>query len=152
VQVLADLVSVLNEIFDKLSPEEMNSRIRLAEWRPLINLLHFLKRTSDQQNFSLVAVLEHSSEFDASSLCSVTGKVEEMLSQQQTNQPDDVAVAFLFSFICVPAKDTISGFPDLLAVVKTHFPYHLPFLSSILYLQHDYLAKIVGCWANMFFL
>jgi nucleolar pre-ribosomal-associated protein 1 len=152
VQVLADLIgAVLNERFNKFSAEEMNSRIRLAEWRPLINLLHFLKRTSDQQNFSLFAVLEQSSEFDASSLCFVTGKVEEMLSQQQTNQPDDVAAAFLFSVICAPAKDIISGFPDLLAVVKTHFPYHLAFLSSVLYLQRDYLAKIAGFWPDMFF-
>ncbi|KAK3141459.1 hypothetical protein QOZ80_4BG0334220 [Eleusine coracana subsp. coracana] len=81
VQLLRDLIgAVLNERFEKFSSEEMNSRIRLAEWRPLINLLHFLRRTSDQQSCSLFAALEHSSEFYANSLSSVTGKVEEMLN------------------------------------------------------------------------
>ncbi|KAL6651997.1 hypothetical protein ACP70R_010922 [Stipagrostis hirtigluma subsp. patula] len=151
VQLLPYLIGVvLNETFDKFSPEEMNSRIYLAEWRPLIDMQHFLRRISDQQNGSLFTTLEHYVEFDANSLCSVTTKVEEMLSQQQTNSPDDVAAAFLFSIICATPKDIIDGFPDLLAVVKTHFPSHLAFLSSVLFLQHDYLAKVASCWPDKF--
>ncbi|GJN26397.1 hypothetical protein PR202_gb14324 [Eleusine coracana subsp. coracana] len=150
VQLLRDLIgAVLNERFEKFSSEEMNSRIRLAEWRPLINLLHFLRRTSDQQSCSLFAALEHSSEFYANSLSSVTGKVEEMLSEQQSNSLDDVATTFLFSVLCAPPKDIISGFSNILAVVKKHFPCHLAFLSSVLYLQHDYLAKVASCWPDM---
>ncbi|XP_062220395.1 LOW QUALITY PROTEIN: uncharacterized protein LOC133919867 [Phragmites australis] len=151
VQLLPDLVSaVLNERFNKFSSEEMNSRIYLSEWRPLINMLHFLSRISDRQNYSMFTMLEHSSEFDANSLYSVTRKVEEMLSTHQTNSPDDVSTAFLFSIICAPPKDIIGGFPDLLDVMKTHFPSHLAFLSSVLFLQHDYLAKVASCWPNMF--
>ncbi|CAN6250215.1 unnamed protein product [Urochloa humidicola] len=150
-QLLSDLIgAVLNERFDKFSSEEMNSVINLAEWRPLTTMLHFLRRISNKQT-SLFTTLGHSSEFDGSSLCSVSREVEEMLNQEQTNSPDDVATAFLFSIICAPPKDIISDFPDLLHVVKTHFPSHLAFLSSILFLQHDYLAKVASCWPDIFF-
>jgi len=151
-QLLSDLIgAVLNERFDKFSSEEMNSSIYLAEWRPLTTMLHFLKRISSQHTYSLFTTVEHSSGFDGNSLCSVSRKVEEMLNQEQTNSPDDVATAFLFSIICAPPKDIISDFPDLLDVVKTHFPSHLAFLSSVLFLQHDYLAKVASCWPDIFF-
>ncbi|TVU16117.1 hypothetical protein EJB05_39668 [Eragrostis curvula] len=149
VRLLRDLISaVLNERFDKFSSEEMNSMACLAEWRPLINLLHFV-RISDQHNYNLFATLEHFPEFDSNSLCSVTEKVEEMLSQRQTDSADDVATAFVYSVVCAPTKDIISGFPDLLAVLKTHFPCHMAFLSSVLYQQHDYLAKLLSYWPDM---
>ncbi|CAN6236303.1 unnamed protein product [Urochloa humidicola] len=152
VQLLSDLIgAVLNERFDKFSSEEMESSIYLAEWRPLTTMLHFLRRISNKQTYSLFTTLGHSSEFDGNSLCSVSRKVEEMLNQEQTNSPDDVATAFLFSIICAPPKDIISDFPDLLHVVKTHFPSHLAFLSSVLFLQHDYLAKVASCWPDIFF-
>jgi len=152
VQLLSYLIgAVLNERFDKFSSEEMKSSIYLAEWRPLTTMLHFLKRFSSQHTYSLFTTVEHSSEFDGNSLCSVSRKVEEMLNQEQTNSPDDVATAFLFSIICAPPKDIISDFPDLLDVVKTHFPSHLAFLSSVLFLQHDYLAKVASCWPDIFF-
>ncbi|CAL4912422.1 unnamed protein product [Urochloa decumbens] len=151
VQLLSDLIgAVLNERFDKISSEEMNSWIYLAEWRPLTTMLHLLRRISNKKTCSLFTTLGHSSEFDGNSLCSVSRKVEEMLNQEQTNSPDDVATAFLFSVICAPPKDIISDFPDLLHVVKTHFPSHLAFLSSVLFLQHDYLAKVASCWPDIF--
>ncbi|OQU82370.1 hypothetical protein SORBI_3006G221600 [Sorghum bicolor] len=152
VHLLPDLIgTVLNERFDKFSSQELNSRIYLAEWRPLINMLHFLRRISDQQNYSLFNTPEHSPEFDGNSLCSVSRQVEEMLNQEQTNSLDDVATAFLFSIICAPTKDVISAFPDLLDVVKTRFPSHVAFLSSVLFLQHDYLAQVASCWPDIFF-
>jgi nucleolar pre-ribosomal-associated protein 1 len=95
--------------------------------------------------------MEHSSEVHSSSLSSVSRKVEEMLSQHHTNLPDDVATSFLFSIMCAPPEDIICSFPELLDVVKTHFPFHLQFLSSVLYLQHDYLAKVASCFPDMFF-
>ncbi|RCV36782.1 hypothetical protein SETIT_8G009000v2 [Setaria italica] len=152
VHLLSDLIgAVLNERFDKFSSEEMNSLIYLAEWRPLITMLHFLRRISNQHTHSLFTTLVHSPEFGGNSLCSVSRKVEEMLNQEQTSSLDDVATAFLFSIICAPPKDIISDFPDLLDVVKTYFPYHLAFLSSVLFLQHDYLAKVASCWPDIFF-
>ncbi|KAL6844553.1 hypothetical protein ACP4OV_026226 [Aristida adscensionis] len=152
VQLLPYLIGVvLNEKFDKFTSEEMNSTIYLAEWRPLIDMQHFLRRISDEQNYSLLTKLDHSSEFDTNSLRSVTKRLEEMLTQEQTNSLDDVATAFLFSIICAPPKDIINGFPDLLTFVKKHFPSHLAFLSSVLFLQHDYLAKVASCRPDMFF-
>ncbi|CAD6259532.1 unnamed protein product [Miscanthus lutarioriparius] len=152
VHLLPDLIgTVLNERFDKFSSQELNSRIYLAEWRPLTNMLHFLRRISYQQNYSLFNMPEHSPEFDGNSLCSVSRQVEEMLNQEQTNSLDDVATAFLFSIICAPPKDVIGAFPDLLDVVKTRFPSHVAFLSSVLFLQHDYLAKVASCWPDIFF-
>ncbi|CAD6259524.1 unnamed protein product [Miscanthus lutarioriparius] len=152
VHLLPDLIgTVLNERFDKFSSQELNSRIYLAEWRPLTNMLHFLRRISYQQNYSLFNTPEHSPEFDGNSLCSVSRQVEEMLNQEQTNSLDDVATAFLFSIICAPPKDVIGAFPDLLDVVKTRFPSHVAFLSSVLFLQHDYLAKVASCWPDIFF-
>ncbi|CAM0945583.1 unnamed protein product [Alopecurus aequalis] len=151
-QLLHDLIeAILNERFDKFSSEEIQSRTYFAEWRPLINLLHILKSISDQQSTSLFTTMEHSSELHSSSLSSVSRKVEEMLSQQHNNLPDDVATAFLFSIMCAPLEDIVHSFPELLDVVKTHFPSHLQFLSSVLYLQHDYLAKIASCCPDMFF-
>jgi nucleolar pre-ribosomal-associated protein 1 len=45
VHLLPDLIgTVLNERFDKFSSRELNSRIYLAEWRPLTNILHSLRR------------------------------------------------------------------------------------------------------------
>ncbi|KAF8651235.1 hypothetical protein HU200_063482 [Digitaria exilis] len=152
VQLLSDLIgAVLTERFDKFSSEEMSSLIYLAEWRPLTTMLHFMRTISNQQTYSMFTTLGHSSEFDGNSLCSVSRKVEEILNQEQTNSPDDVATAFLFSIICAPPKDIISDFPDLLDVVKTHFPSHLAFFSSVLFQQHDYLAKVSSCWPDIFF-
>uniref|UniRef100_R7WB51 Nucleolar pre-ribosomal-associated protein 1 N-terminal domain-containing protein n=1 Tax=Aegilops tauschii TaxID=37682 RepID=R7WB51_AEGTA len=48
-------------------------------------------------------------------------------------------------------QDIICSFPELLDVVKTHCPSHMQFLSSVLYLQHDYLAEIATCWPDIFF-
>uniref|UniRef100_A0ACD5ZGX9 Uncharacterized protein n=1 Tax=Avena sativa TaxID=4498 RepID=A0ACD5ZGX9_AVESA len=145
-QLLLDLIgAILNERFDKFSSEEIQSRSYFAEWRPLINLLHILRSISDQQSTSLFTTMKHSSELHSSSLSSVSTKVEEMLSQHHTNLPDGVATAFLFSIMCAPPEDIIRSFPELLDVVKTHFPSHLQFLSSVLYLQHDYLAKVASC-------
>ena len=77
VQLLSYLIgAVLNERFDKFSSEEMKSSIYLAEWRPLTTMLHFLKRFSSQHTYSLFTTVEHSSEFDGNSLCSVSRKVE----------------------------------------------------------------------------
>jgi nucleolar pre-ribosomal-associated protein 1 len=81
----------------------------------------FLRKNSDQQNYSLFNTLEHSPEFDGNSLCSVSRQVEEFLNQKQTNSLDDVATTFLFSIICAPLIDVISSFLDLLDLVKTHF-------------------------------
>jgi nucleolar pre-ribosomal-associated protein 1 len=151
-QLLLDLIgAILNERFDKFSSEEIQSRTYFAEWRPLINLLHIFRGISDQQSTSLFMTVEHSSEHHSSSLSSVSRKVEEMLSQHHTNLPDDVATAFLFSILCAPPEDIIRSFPELLDVVKTHFPSHLQFLSSVLYLQQDYLAKVASCCPDMFF-
>ena len=151
-QLLLDLTgAILNERFDKFSSEEIQSRTYFSEWRPLINLLHILKSISGQQSTSLFTTMEHSSELHSSSLSSVSRKVEEMLSQHNTNLPDDVATAFLFSIMSAPPEDIIRSFPELLDVVKTHFPSHLQFLSSVLYLQHDYLAKVASCCPDMFF-
>ncbi|WVZ87214.1 hypothetical protein U9M48_033889 [Paspalum notatum var. saurae] len=150
--LLPDLIgAVLNERFDKFSSEEMISRVYFAEWRPLTNMLHFLRRISDRQNIFLFTTTGHSSECDGKSLCSVSRKVEEMLNQDQTNLQDDVAAAFLFSIVCAPPEDVMGGFPDLLDVVKKCFPSHLAFLSSVLFLQHDYLAKVASCWPDTFF-
>ncbi|XP_020164344.1 uncharacterized protein [Aegilops tauschii subsp. strangulata] len=151
-QLLLDLIgAVLNQRFDIFSPEELQSRIYLAEWRPFINLLHISRNISDQQNSSLFTAAEHSSELHSNSLSSVIRKVQEMLSQQHTNLPDDVATAFLFSIMCAAPQDIICSFPELLDVVKTHCPSHMQFLSSVLYLQHDYLAEIATCWPDIFF-
>lgn len=150
--LLPDLIStVLNERFDKFSSQELNSRIYLAEWRPLTNMLHFLTRISDQQNYSPFTMPGHSPEFDGNSLSSVSRKVQEMLNQEQSNSLDDVATAFLFSIICSSPNDVIGAFPDILDVVKSRFPSHLAFLSSVLFQQHDYLAKVASCWPDMFF-
>jgi nucleolar pre-ribosomal-associated protein 1 len=152
VHLLSDLIgAVLNEKFDKFSSEEMNSLIYLAEWRPLTTMLHFLRRISNQHTHSLFTTLSHSSEFGGNSLCSVSRKVEEMLNQEQTSSPDDVATAFLFSIICAPPKDIISDFPDLIDVLNTHFPSSLAFLSSVLFLHHDYLAKVASFWPDILF-
>ncbi|KAI4965328.1 hypothetical protein ZWY2020_054798 [Hordeum vulgare] len=129
---------------------ELHSRIYIAEWRPLMNLLHISRSISDQQSSSLFTAVEHSSELHSNSLSSVIRKVQEMLSQQHTNLPDDVA-AFLFSIMCAAPQEIICSFPELLDVVKTHFPSHMQFLSSVFYLQHDYLAEIATCWPDIFF-
>uniref|UniRef100_A0A0E0DIM3 Nucleolar pre-ribosomal-associated protein 1 N-terminal domain-containing protein n=1 Tax=Oryza meridionalis TaxID=40149 RepID=A0A0E0DIM3_9ORYZ len=152
VLLLPDLVgTILNERLSKFSSEEINSRICFAEWRPLMYLLHILRSISDQKSSSLFSTLEHSSEVYANSLCSVTRTIEEMSNQQPTNLPDDVATSFLYSVICAPPDDVISSFPKLLHVLKTHFPFNLPFLSSVLFLQHDYLAKVASYCPDMFF-
>jgi nucleolar pre-ribosomal-associated protein 1 len=40
--LLPDLIgTVLKERFDKFSSQELNSRIYLAEWRLLTNMVHF---------------------------------------------------------------------------------------------------------------
>lgn len=151
-QLLLDLIgAVLNQRFDNFSSEELHSRIYIAEWRPLMNLLHISRSISDQQSSSLFTAVEHSSELHSNSLSSVIRKVQEMLSEQHTNLPDDVAAAFLFSIMCAAPQDIICSFPELLDVVKTHFPSHMQFLSSVLYLQHDYLAEIATCWPDIFF-
>jgi nucleolar pre-ribosomal-associated protein 1 len=152
VLLLPDLVgTILNERLGKFSSEEINSRICFAEWRPLMYLLHILRSISDQKSSSLFSTLEHSSEVYGNSLCSVTRTIEEMSNQQPTNLPDDVATSFLYSVICAPPDDVISSFPKLLHVLKTHFPSNLPFLSSVLFLQHDYLAKVASYCPDMFF-
>uniref|UniRef100_A0A0E0KVH8 Nucleolar pre-ribosomal-associated protein 1 N-terminal domain-containing protein n=1 Tax=Oryza punctata TaxID=4537 RepID=A0A0E0KVH8_ORYPU len=152
VLLLPDLVgTILNERLSKFSSEEINSRICFAEWRPLMYLLHILRSISDQKSSSLFSTLEHSSEVYANSLCSVTRTIEEMSSQQPTNLPDDVATSFLYSVICAPPDDVIGSFPKLLHVVKTHFPPNLPFLSSVLFLQHDYLVKVASYCPDMLF-
>uniref|UniRef100_A0A0D9W9S3 Nucleolar pre-ribosomal-associated protein 1 N-terminal domain-containing protein n=1 Tax=Leersia perrieri TaxID=77586 RepID=A0A0D9W9S3_9ORYZ len=152
VLLLPDLVvTILNERLSKFSSEEINSKVCFAEWRPLIYLLHILRSISNQKSSSLFSTLEHSSEVYANSLCSVTRTIEEMSSQQPTNLPVDVATAFLYSVICAPPDDVISTLPGLLHVVKTHFPSNLPFMSSVLYLQHDYLAKVASYFPDMFF-
>uniref|UniRef100_J3M1K9 Nucleolar pre-ribosomal-associated protein 1 N-terminal domain-containing protein n=1 Tax=Oryza brachyantha TaxID=4533 RepID=J3M1K9_ORYBR len=152
VLLLPDVVgNILNERLSKFSSEEINSRICFAEWRPLIYLMHILRSISDQKSSSLFSTLVHPSELHANSLCSVTRTVKEMSSQHPTNLPDDVATSFLYSIICAPQDDVIRNFPELLHVVKTHFPSNLPFLSSILFLQHDYLAKVATCCPDIFF-
>lgn len=151
-QLLLDLIgAILNERFDKFSSEEIHSRIYFAEWRPLVDLLHISRSFSDQRSLSFLNTRELSSELHSNSLSSVTRKVQEMLSQPNTNLPDDVATAFLFSILCAPLEDIIRSFPDIIDVMKTQFPSHLQFLSSVLFLQHDYLAKIASCWPDMFF-
>ncbi|KAG8070074.1 hypothetical protein GUJ93_ZPchr0006g41040 [Zizania palustris] len=152
VHLLPNLIgTILNERVSLFSSDEIKSRICFAEWRPLIYLLHILRSISDQIIPSLFNTLEHSYEFYSNSLCSVTKTIKEMSYQQPTNLPDDVATAFLYSVICAPPDDVISSFPELLHVMKIHFPSHLPFLSSVLFLQHDYLAKVASCCPDMFF-
>ncbi|OAY67542.1 Nucleolar pre-ribosomal-associated protein 1 [Ananas comosus] len=144
------LLANLDYFEDKLSEDE-DFEISLCEWRPLKNLLCFARSILNQQSCNLFPVSENTTKGHESSLSSVLSKVQEFLDQGHANELAETGTALSFSVICATPEDVMENFPLLLTVTKHYFNSYLPFLSSIFFLEPEYLAKASIRWPDMFF-
>ncbi|XP_072970894.1 uncharacterized protein [Typha angustifolia] len=150
--ILPGLINlVLTEKFKDCLSEDEDSQVSLCEWRPLKNLLRFSRRIIDQQSCNLFHLSEIASEGHESSLSTVIDRVQEFVHKGHSIALAGVATAFAFSIICAPPEDLIENFPLLLTSASVHLRSHLPFLSLVLFLEPEYLAKTAKFWPDMFF-
>ncbi|OAY74978.1 Nucleolar pre-ribosomal-associated protein 1 [Ananas comosus] len=143
------LLAKLDYFEDKLSENE-DFEISLCEWRPLKNLLCFARSILNPQSCNLFSESDNTTEGHQSSLFSVLSKVQEFLDQGHANVLAETGTALAFSVLCATPEDVLENFPLLLTVTKRYFNSYLPFLSSIFFLEPEYLAKASIRWPDMF--
>ncbi|CAL9750206.1 unnamed protein product [Musa acuminata subsp. burmannicoides] len=143
-KILPGLIDlILNEKFVD------DSKSSLCEWRPLKNLLYFAQNLLKQQRFTLLPMMESTSE-GKNSFILICSKIKEFIGGTNLGKQDEVAFAFLSSIICASLEDVLQNLHLLLTIAPLHFTSYIQFLSYVLFLEPRFLAEVVNLWPNMF--
>ncbi|KAG1370126.1 hypothetical protein COCNU_15G004920 [Cocos nucifera] len=141
---------VLTEKFIDHISVANDSKSSLCEWRPMKNLLCFARSILHQRSCSFFSISEGAPEGHGNSFFSVLGKIKEFLHQGNAGGLAGMAVAFSSSILCASPEDILKNFPFLLTIAQQHFRSHIPFLSSVLFSEQKFLAKVSNLWPDMF--
>ncbi|XP_077224093.1 ribosome 60S biogenesis amino-terminal protein isoform X2 [Tasmannia lanceolata] len=153
VGLLSGLIDlILTEKTEHLYSGDDDSGDTPCEWRPLKNLLHFVRSIVHQNacrnfyNITGTTIIA-----DGHSLLKMLGKVKKIIASGHDRGLVEVAIAFSSAIICAPPNDVLQNFPLLITVGHHLFGEHLSFLLSIFSHEHKFLSSVANLWPNVFF-
>ncbi|XP_068638772.1 uncharacterized protein [Aristolochia californica] len=139
----------VSEKFDHLLFGDGNQNF-LCEWRPLKRLLLFSRRILQQQDSDLIYfdVLKATSS-SCHSLLEVLHMLKNMFAHRLDGWLNEVAVAFSSALISSSPDDLLENFPLLITVSHHVFGTNISFLSSLVFLEWDFLSRVSELWPDM---
>ncbi|KAM7519592.1 hypothetical protein LguiB_018554 [Lonicera macranthoides] len=150
--LLSSLVSLIlsNRLEDQVSVVDVSDDF--CEWRPLKNLLLFVKSTSDEKTCSISS---HDREVESISNGSFGNSLDAVKKVVTSGFEDDglagITTAFSFSMLCTPPIEILRNFPSVISISHKLQGDPLPFLFSMFFLDRHLLIDVSKLWPDMFF-
>lgn len=120
-----------------------------VEWQPLKSLLLFAESILHQRACCFFLIDEKDVPVDGSFVRAL-GELRKNLESGHGGERAGIMKAFFSAIMCTESESLLKNFPTVMAVSQ-HLLVPLPFLSSIFFLEQNFLAGVLKLWPQVFF-
>ncbi|KAJ7014998.1 hypothetical protein NC653_004328 [Populus alba x Populus x berolinensis] len=141
--------SVLSEGLTDHCPSIDDSETLFCEWRPLRNLLLFAESVLNKQA-CYQFFIDQEAMPAVGSFANTLDEVRNIVESGHGGEIAGISKALSSSIICTTSNELLKNFPSVLITFQR---LRVPesFLSSIIFLEHSFLAGVLKLWPEVFF-
>ncbi|KAJ6950483.1 hypothetical protein NC651_004216 [Populus alba x Populus x berolinensis] len=141
--------SVLSEGLTDHCPSIDDSETLFCEWRPLRNLLLFAESVLNKQA-CYQFFIDQEAMPAVGSFANTLDEVRNVVESGHGGEIAGISKALSSSIICTTSNELLKNFPSVLITFQR---LRVPesFLSSIIFLEHSFLAGVLKLWPEVFF-